>query len=365
MRVQWFLPLVAVTVLVGCQTNRGVHEIPMSRDYHGVEFFDIDEAEAMVMKAHRVGAQHYSAFKYNSAVRYLKMAKASKAENDKKGTWDYAKLAHDYAEQAIAGGSGIPDRGPFTQYADKEACMADFTRVKGKLMELDPEKAALVAPVLYADATYQLSRAEHELIEVRHWPQAGPRIPKAEADIDTIWIQDVDGDGIVDMKDGAPWAPEDKDGFEDGDGVPDPDNDQDKVLDADDLKINDPETHNNWHDYDGVPDEPAKLDTIYYASGSAAISSETKGYLRGLVHIVQEWPKITLHVKGHTDSVAGEPANKDLSQRRAETVQAYLVSRGAPADRVKVSFYGESMPVNENKTAAEKAKNRRVELVLE
>lgn len=365
MKLQWCIPLGVAVAMVGCQTNRGVHEIPMSRDYHEVKYFDVDEAEAMVKKAHRVGAQHHAAFKYQAAARYLKMAKASKSENDKKGAWDYARLAHSYAEQAIAEGSGIPDPGPFAQYADKEACMADFNRVKGKLLELDPEKAAMVAPVLYADATYQMSRAEHELIEVRHWPQAGPRIPKAEADIDTIWSQDVDGDGIVDMKDGAPWAPEDKDGFEDMDGVPDPDNDQDKVLDLDDLKINDPETHNNWHDYDGVPDKPATLDTIYYASGSAAISSETKGYLRGLVHILEEWPKLKLHVKGHTDSVAGEPANKDLSQRRAEMVQAQLIKQGAPADRVMVSFYGESMPVNENKTAAEKAKNRRVELVLE
>ncbi len=365
MKFQWMMPVCALAVLAGCQTSRGVHEIPLARDYHEVEFFDIHEAEAMVLKAHRVGAQHHAAFKYQSATKYLKMAKASKSENDQKGSWDYARLSYDFAEQAIAEGSGIADRGPFQQYADKAACMADFDRVKGRLAELDPAKAALVAPVLYADASYQLSRAEHELIEVRHWPQAGPRIPSAEADIDTIWSQDVDGDGIVDMKDGAPWAPEDKDGFEDEDGIPDPDNDQDKVLDLDDLKINDPETHNNWHDYDGVPDSPAILDTVYYASGSAAFSSETKGYLRGLVHILQEWPNLKLHVKGHTDSVAGEPANQDLSKRRAEMIQAYLIQRGAPADRVVVSFYGESMPTNENKTAAEKAQNRRVELVLE
>lgn len=359
------LGIAVIGVLAGCQTSRGVHELPVSRDYHEVEFFDIDNATAMVHKAHRVGAQHYAPFKYHSATNYLKMARESRAEGDKKGAWDYSKLAYDYAEQAIAEGSGIPDKGPFQQYADKDTCIDDFNRVKGKHAELNPEKAMEVAPVLYADATYQLSRAEHELIEVRHWPQAGHRIPVAEADIDTIWSQDVDGDGIVDMKDGAPWAPEDKDGFEDEDGIPDPDNDQDGILDDDDVKINDPETKNRWHDFDGAPDQPAALDTIYYASGSAVISTETKGYLRGLVHLLQEWPEIKLHVQGHTDSVAGEPANQDLSKRRADTVKAFLLSKGAPADRVMVSNYGESMPVNENKTAAEKAANRRVNLVLE
>lgn len=365
MKSQWWIGIIAFGVLAGCQTNRGVHELPLARDYHEVAYFDLDEAEAMLVKAHRVGAQHGAPFEYLSAMKYAKMARDSRDEGDKVGSWDYAKMAYDYAEKAIAEGSMIADRGPFQQYADKDACMADFERVKGKYAELDPEKAMSVAPVLYAHATYELSRAEHELIEVRHWPQAGRRIPQAEADIDTIWVQDVDGDGVVDMNDGAPWAPEDKDGFEDADGVPDPDNDQDGILDGDDVKINDPETKNNWHDFDGAPDEPAKLDTIYYASGSAAISSETKGYLRGLVHILEEWPALKLHVKGHTDSVAGEPANDDLSKRRAETVQTYLLSRGAPADRVMVSFYGESMPVNVNKTAAEKAENRRVELVLE
>ncbi len=85
MKMKWIMPLCAVTVLVGCQTNRGVHEIPMARDYQDVEFFDIDEAEAMVLKAHRVGAQHHESFNFQSATNYLKMAKASKAENDKKG----------------------------------------------------------------------------------------------------------------------------------------------------------------------------------------------------------------------------------------------------------------------------------------
>ncbi|MCF6285337.1 MAG: DUF4398 domain-containing protein [Candidatus Hydrogenedentes bacterium] len=107
MKMKWIMPLCAVTVLVGCQTNRGVHEIPMARDYQDVEFFDIDEAEAMVLKAHRVGAQHHEPFNFQSATNYLKMAKASKAENDKKGTWDYSRLANDFAEKAIAEGSGF------------------------------------------------------------------------------------------------------------------------------------------------------------------------------------------------------------------------------------------------------------------
>jgi outer membrane protein OmpA-like peptidoglycan-associated protein len=365
MKAMAWMGLIATGALAGCQTSGGVHEVPVARDYQEVSYFDLDDAEAMVAKAHRVGAQHHASFEYTAAARYLTLAQESRARRDKRGAWDYARLAYDSAERAVAQGAILPDKGPFQPHADRAACQADFDRVKGRHGELDPEVAMRVAPVLYAHATAELSRAEHDLLNGRHWRRAGQRIALAEEDIDTLWTQDVDADGVLDLNDGAPWAPEDRDEFEDTDGVPDPDNDQDGILDTNDLQPNDLETMNHWHDFDGAPDQPLALDTIYYASGSVVLTTETKGYLRGIIHVLEEWPGLKLHVKGHTDSVAGEPADRDLSRHRAETVRAYLIFRGAPADRVIVSYFGDSMPLNENRTAAEKAANRRVELVLE
>ena len=65
---------------------------------------------------------------------------------------------------------------------------------------------------------------------------------------------DRDGDGIPNARDGAPREPEDKDGFEDHDGVPDLDNDGDGVLDEDDRAPMEPEDRDGFQDEDGVPD---------------------------------------------------------------------------------------------------------------
>ncbi|GAC1354365.1 MAG: hypothetical protein NVSMB47_07650 [Polyangiales bacterium] len=67
-------------------------------------------------------------------------------------------------------------------------------------------------------------------------------------------IGDRDGDGIKDDVDKCPDDPEDRDGFQDEDGCPDPDNDQDGILDKDDACPNDPETKNGIADEDGCPD---------------------------------------------------------------------------------------------------------------
>jgi len=67
-------------------------------------------------------------------------------------------------------------------------------------------------------------------------------------------IGDRDGDGLKDDVDQCPDDPEDRDGFQDEDGCPDPDNDKDDILDRDDACPNDPETKNGIADEDGCPD---------------------------------------------------------------------------------------------------------------
>ncbi len=65
---------------------------------------------------------------------------------------------------------------------------------------------------------------------------------------------------------------------------------------------------------------------------------------------------------GHTDSVGSESYNQKLSIRRSEAVKAYLVSKGVPKDRVYTEGKGELQPVADNKTAAGRKQNRRVEI---
>jgi outer membrane protein OmpA-like peptidoglycan-associated protein len=70
-------------------------------------------------------------------------------------------------------------------------------------------------------------------------------------------------------------------------------------------------------------------------------------------------------VEGHTDSQGKDDYNQQLSQRRAEAVRSYLVSKGVPSDMIKAVGKGELEPVADNKSAEGRANNRRVEIVID
>jgi len=65
---------------------------------------------------------------------------------------------------------------------------------------------------------------------------------------------------------------------------------------------------------------------------------------------------------GHTDSIGSDAYNQKLSVRRAESVKAYLVSKGIEPNRIYTEGKGEKQPVASNKTKDGRAKNRRVEI---
>jgi outer membrane protein OmpA-like peptidoglycan-associated protein len=69
-------------------------------------------------------------------------------------------------------------------------------------------------------------------------------------------------------------------------------------------------------------------------------------------------------VEGHTDSRGSRDSNEALSQRRANAVRTYLISRGYPSDKIEARGVGEDVPVSDNETAEGRATNRRVEIVL-
>ena len=69
-------------------------------------------------------------------------------------------------------------------------------------------------------------------------------------------------------------------------------------------------------------------------------------------------------VEGHTDAQGSESSNQELSQRRAQSVRDYLVSRGVPNDMISAVGVGQHRPVSDNTTAAGRANNRRVEIII-
>jgi outer membrane protein OmpA-like peptidoglycan-associated protein len=176
---------------------------------------------------------------------------------------------------------------------------------------------------------------------------------------------DNDGDGVLDAADKCPTEMEDKDGFQDADGCPDPDNDGDGVLDAADKC---PDTPKGVKvDASGCPTvqeikAALVLEGVTFATNSAVISPNAGKVLDQVAESLLAWPNVNAEISGHTDSSGNDAANKKLSQARADSVRQYLISKGVAESRLTAVGYGEEKPIADNKTAEGKQLNRRVEL---
>lgn len=105
---------------------------------------------------------------------------------------------------------------------------------------------------------------------------------------------------------------------------------------------------------------------VLFASGKAELLPAAQLKLNSVADaLIQQDPDSKMVVEGHTDSQGGEAYNQDLSQRRAQTVRDYLVSRGVAADRATAQGFGPSRAIADNKSAEGRANNRRVEIVVE
>jgi len=108
--------------------------------------------------------------------------------------------------------------------------------------------------------------------------------------------------------------------------------------------------------------EVFKLDGVYFDTNSADLKPVSTSTLDQGVATLKRRNDIHVEVAAHTDSRGSAAYNKALSNRRAASVKAYLISHGIAANRLTSKGYGESQPIASNKTAEGQAKNRRVEL---
>ncbi|MEP7125955.1 MAG: OmpA family protein [Byssovorax sp.] len=106
--------------------------------------------------------------------------------------------------------------------------------------------------------------------------------------------------------------------------------------------------------------------SVLFTSGKADLLPAAQLKLNDVAKaLIDQDPDSTMVVEGHTDSQGTPASNQDLSQRRAQAVRDYLVSRGIAADRVKAEGFGPSRPIGENTSAEGRANNRRVEIVVQ
>lgn len=175
---------------------------------------------------------------------------------------------------------------------------------------------------------------------------------------------DADGDGITDKKDNCP----DVKGPKENNGCPWPDRDGDTVLDKDDKCPDVKGTVAN-KGCPEVSDEAIKrlndyAKTILFDTNKATFQQRTYPVLEAIVAILKEYPSANFSIEGHTDSDGKDAANQTLSENRAAAVKDYLIEKGIASSRLSSKGFGESMPIDSNKTKAGKANNRRVEVKL-
>ncbi|MCS7154088.1 MAG: OmpA family protein [Bacteroidia bacterium] len=111
---------------------------------------------------------------------------------------------------------------------------------------------------------------------------------------------------------------------------------------------------------------PYILENLEFPTNSAEIPPESYGRLDYIANFLLKYPFVTLRVEGHTDAI-GDPAyNRKLSQQRAENIRKYLLEvTGLPPDQIIAKGYGPDRPLLPNTTEENRARNRRVEFILE
>ena len=204
---------------------------------------------------------------------------------------------------------------------------------------------------------------------------------------------DRDGDGIIDSEDkcpdvkglakyqGCPIPDTDKDGINDEEdkcptvaglaryqGCPIPDTDGDGINDEEDRCPKLKGTVANQGCPEIKAEDKTKVEVaaknILFVTGKSTLQSKSFKGLNDVVAIMQANPDMLLAIDGHTDSDGSEELNQKLSDNRAASVKAYLVSKGIDETRITSTGHGELEPIATNKTAAGKQQNRRSELTL-
>jgi outer membrane protein OmpA-like peptidoglycan-associated protein len=218
---------------------------------------------------------------------------------------------------------------------------------------------------------------------------AEDRCPQEAGMVALQGCPDRDRDNVADMDDACP----DQAGLPQYKGCPDSDNDgigdnEDACPNAAGPIANQgcPDTDN-----DGIPDNKDKCPTVkgvasnfgcpevsvevkkrlafaatavQFETGKAVIKKTSYKLLDEIVAILNNYPDYMMTIDGHTDNVGSDELNLKLSRERAASVKNYFVSKGVSTDRVVTNGYGETQPVANNKTAAGRAKNRRVAMDL-
>jgi outer membrane protein OmpA-like peptidoglycan-associated protein len=169
-------------------------------------------------------------------------------------------------------------------------------------------------------------------------------------------IPDTDGDGINDEEDKCP----SQSGMARYGGCPVPDTDGDGINDEEDgcPKVAGPASNK------GCPIIGIDAYKVVFKSGSSVLLPAGKVELDKAVTYLKSHEGFDVMIEGHTDNSGSDKINLPLSKKRAESVKAYFVKNGIPAERLYTEGFGSSVPIEDNKTPQGRKLNRRIEVKL-
>lgn len=300
----------------------------------------------------------------------------------------YAPLAGPRVQEKDSDGDGIPDR--------EDACPRERGIRTGdamnhgcppKVLVLDRDRDGVPDGEDVCPDVPQGLRADPEK---RGCP--GPALPPPDRDADGIFDRDdqcpdvPQGQQPDPTRKGCPAQDSDKDGvldpldqclFEPAGLFPDPnqpgcplaDKDGDQVPDPQDACPNKPGAPHPDPKKNGCPGlvevkngQIVIMRPVFFAPDKDNILLKSYQVLQAVVDALAAVPTLKrIGIEGHTDGAGVFAHNLDLSDRRAKSVQRWLVSRGVAPDRLEAKGYGPTRPIASNKTNAGRAKNRRVE----
>ena len=175
-------------------------------------------------------------------------------------------------------------------------------------------------------------------------------------------IPDTDGDGVNDEEDKCPTVA----GVARYQGCPIPDTDGDGVNDEEDKCPKEAGPVSNFGCPVIAPEIINKINmsakNIFFATGSAKLLAKSNASLNNVITILAANPGYKVDIAGHTDNTGKADKNLLLSEARANSVKAYFASKGVDESRLNATGYGQDKPIADNKKAAGRSKNRRVEL---
>ncbi|ULB33396.1 MULTISPECIES: OmpA family protein [Proteiniphilum] len=103
---------------------------------------------------------------------------------------------------------------------------------------------------------------------------------------------------------------------------------------------------------------------ILFATNSSTLNTASRASLDKFATSLQNNPDTDVKIYGHTDSTGSDAINNPLSQRRAESVYNYLMSKGVSGSRMMSQGFGSTQPVADNSTVSGREQNRRVEVFI-